>query len=138
MTAPYIQPLVQYVARETVNYRKYTGRRKDGNFTYANSINNKGLVIFERGFTITWIYKMMLMKTFESKVPWHKFFSFLISQFQPIFTVQVNGGRKRFPISVLFVRIVTKKHITARYSKTTKVIELKVPKVMNRGSHGFW
>ena len=79
----------------------------------------------------------MLVKTFESKVPWHKFFSVLISQTQPIFTVQVNGGRKRFPISVLFVRMVTKKHITARYSKTTKVIELKVPKVMNRCSHGF-
>ena len=79
----------------------------------------------------------MLVKSFETKVPWHKLFSVLISQTQPIFTVQVNGGRKYFPISVLFVRMVTKKHITARYSKTTRVIELKVPKVMNRVSHRF-
>ena len=79
----------------------------------------------------------MLVKAFESKVPWHKLFSVLISQTQPIFTLQVNGRQKHFPISVLFVRMVTKKHITARYSKTTRVIELKVPKVMNRNSHRF-
>ena len=79
----------------------------------------------------------MLVKSFESKVPWHKLFSVLISKTQPNSTVQVNGGRKHFPISVLFVRMVTKKHITARYSKTTRVIELNVPKVMNRVSHGF-
>lgn len=76
---------------------------------------------------------MMLVKSFESKVPWHKFFSALISQtlaknLTPM--SQVNGGRKLFWISILFVRMVTRKHITARYSNTTRVIELKVPKVM--------
>ena len=79
----------------------------------------------------------MLVKSSETKVPWHKLFSVLISQIKPSSTVQVNGGGEHFPISVLFVRMVTKKHITARYSKTTRVIELKVPKVMNRVSYGF-
>ena len=77
---------------------------------------------------------MMLVKSFESKVPWHKFFSALISQTLAKLTkknwTQVNSGRKYSTISILFVRMVTKKHITAKYSKTTRVIELKVPKIM--------